>query len=184
MFNVGFVWTRLLEMDVRRDNQTGKHAMLRKALPILSMSVLVVLAGFIALLRARVEGAVLPLPPAISEDAGAPVSIDTLFAALAATALRGSAQGARAEPAPSLRAAISDDVTRYSQMEQTPADAILNITFARGARRGGDRGGSARRARSGSGDGHMGSGFGDLVGGNFALPYFNYCARRPGDQNC
>ena len=157
--------------------------MLRKTLPTLSMRVLVAFTGSVAILITRVEGAALPVPPAINEDTGAALSIGTPFAASVGTAFLGGARGTRAEPDPSLGAAIDDNAIRYSQMEQTLASA--NTLFARGARKGGYGGGSAGHARSASSDGQMDSSFpGDLLGGNFAWPYFNYCRRHPGDQNC
>ena len=48
--------------------------MLRKTLPTLSMSALVVVAGFAAMPTARADDPALPVKPAISEDAGAAVS--------------------------------------------------------------------------------------------------------------
>ena len=94
--------------------------------------------------------------------------------------LAGSAalQAARAEPA--LKPAISDNATANSQKKQALAAAISNAAVARGARRGGDSGDAARRARNSFGA-DMGSG---LVGGSFAWPYYSYCMRHPGDQNC
>lgn len=89
-------------------------------------------------------------------------------------------QTARAEPAPSLKPAITHYATANSQMEQTLAAAISITAFAPRAPRGGNG-----RARSGFGDAYMGSDLrGDLVGGSFAWPYYNYCTRHPGDRNC
>jgi hypothetical protein len=89
-------------------------------------------------------------------------------------------QAARAESASPLMPAISDNATANSQKKQTLAAAISNAAVARGGRRGGDGGDGARRARNSFGA-DMGSG---LVGGSFAWPYYNYCMRHPGDQNC
>jgi hypothetical protein len=70
----------------------------------------------------------------------------------------------------------------HSQMEKT-VGAISNTALARRAHRSVDRGDFARRRAFG--DGHMSSGFpGDLVGGTFAWPYFNYCRRHHADANC
>jgi hypothetical protein len=84
-----------------------------------------------------------------------------------------------------MQPAIREHAVANSQMEQMVFSAISNTALARRARRGGDGGGAARRVRSAFGDGHMGSGFpGDLVGGIFAWPYFNYCRRHLADPNC
>jgi hypothetical protein len=91
-------------------------------------------------------------------------------------------QAARAEPVPPKMSAINDSATVNSQMKRTLA-AISNIAVARRARSGGrDYAGRARNSFSAD---HMDSRLrGDLVGGSFAWPYYNYCMRHPGDQNC
>jgi hypothetical protein len=90
-----------------------------------------------------------------------------------------------AEGAPlPMQRAIREHAAANLQMEQT-VSAISNTARARRARRGVDGGGSARRVRRAFGDAHMSSGFpGDLVGGTFAWPYFNYCRRHNADPNC
>lgn len=94
-------------------------------------------------------------------------------------------QAARAEPAPPSISATSDTAMSNSQIKHALAAAISNTTVSRGATRGGNGGDSARRARNSFGAVHMGGGLpGDLVGGGFAWPYYNYCMRHPGDQNC
>jgi hypothetical protein len=102
------------------------------------------------------------------------------MAALGVLAGSAALQAARAEPASPLMPAISDNATANFQKKQTLAAAISNAAVARGARRGGDGRDAARRARNSFGA-DMGSG---LVGGSFAWPYYNYCTRHPGDQNC
>jgi hypothetical protein len=102
------------------------------------------------------------------------------MAALGVLAGVAALQAARAEPASPLKPAISDNATANSQKKQTLAAAISNAAVARGARRGGDGRDAARRARDSFGA-DMGSG---LVGGSFAWPYYSYCMRHPGDQNC
>jgi hypothetical protein len=97
-------------------------------------------------------------------------------------------QAARAEQAASLGPATIGVPTANSQVkQQTLAAAVSNTAFGRGAS-GGDVGGSARRARSGSRHGHMGGDLHGFVGGNFIpwpfYPYYNYCGHHPADQNC
>jgi hypothetical protein len=83
-----------------------------------------------------------------------------------------------------MQPAIRKHAVANSQMEQT-VSAISNTARARRARSSVDGGGSARRVRRAFGDAHMSSGFpGDLVGGAFAWPYFNYCGRHNADPNC
>ena len=102
-----------------------------------------------------------------------------VMTALGVLAGEAALQAACAEPASPLKPAISDN-TANSQKKQTLAAAISNAAVARGGRRGGDGGDGARRARNSFGA-DMGSG---LVGGSFAWPYYSYCMRHPGDQNC
>ena len=70
---------------------------------------------------------------------------------------------------------------------QTLVAATSNASFAGCTRRRGGGRSAARHARRYHRirDGHTGSGFpGQLVGGNFAWPYYIYCTRRPTDENC
>lgn len=94
-------------------------------------------------------------------------------------------QTARAEPAASLRPAITGYPTANSQVKQQTLAA--NTAFGHGAS-GGDVGSSGRRARSGIHHGHLGGDLHGFVGGNFIpwpfYPYYNYCAHHPADQNC
>jgi hypothetical protein len=86
-------------------------------------------------------------------------------------------QAARAEPFPPQMSAINDSARVNSRSS--------NIAVARRARSGGDGGDFAGRARNSFGADHMDTRLrGDLVGGSFAWPYYNYCMRHPGDQNC
>jgi hypothetical protein len=100
------------------------------------------------------------------------------FAGLAAI----STAYAEGAPLPMQRA-IREHAVANSQIEKT-VSTISNTARARRARSGVDGGGSARVRRA-FGDAHMSSGFpGDLVGGPFAWPYFNYCRHHNADPNC
>jgi hypothetical protein len=108
-----------------------------------------------------------------------PMSALLAFAGFAAISTA-CAEGA---PLPTQRA-IREHAAANSQMEQA-VSTISNTARTRRARKGVDGGGSARRVRRAFGDAHMSSGFpGDLVGGTFAWPYFNYCRRHNADPNC
>jgi len=148
--------------------------MFRKTRSTSSRRALVAFAGFVTVLIAEVHGAVPRLLP-ISEDSTSPAPIGASFAAAATTACFGSAQGGCAESTPSLRSASSDDAVRYTVVAQRLSDEISKTASAHRGRRGDP----ANRAHSG---------LGDFGGDNFLpwpfWPYFNYCTRHPGDQNC
>jgi hypothetical protein len=149
--------------------------MFRKTRSTSSIRALVAFAGVVTVLIAEVHGAVLRLPPAISEDSRSAAPIGATFAAAATTACFGSAQSGCAEPTPLFRPAIGDDAVRYSVVAQILSDEISKTASAHRGRRGDP----ANRAHSG---------LGDFGGDNFLpwpfWPYFNYCTRHPGDQNC
>jgi hypothetical protein len=93
-------------------------------------------------------------------------------------------QAAPAEPVGQSMSAFNDIVTVNSQ-KQTIAARVSNATVTRAAHRGGHDRDSALRARNSFGADQWRGGLrGELVGGTFALPYYNYCIGRPGDQNC
>ena len=148
--------------------------MFRETRSTSSMRALVAFAGFVAVLIAEAHGSVLRLPLAISEDSRSAAPIDATFAAAATAACLRIAESDGAEPTPSLRA-ISDDAVRCSVAAQISSGEISRTASAhRGRKRD-----PANRAHNG---------LSDFGGDNFLLgpflPYFNYCARHPGDQNC
>jgi hypothetical protein len=101
------------------------------------------------------------------------------FAILAGMA---ALQAVPAESAAPSMSAFSENVTAKSQKQTIAAS---NATVVRDAPWGGYSRDSARRARNSFGADQTRGGFPDeLVGGTFAWPYYNYCVRHWGDQNC